>query len=108
MGELREIQSRVNGSAARRVNRVGIVAGHRVRAQRQPVSDEGQLVGEIESPHAMAGIIIWTVIHGTRISYIAVPNCPERHGTSIAAKFGRAAESKLEILRRLKGDFFPV
>src|SRR5258708_26815936 len=56
----------------------------------------------------MARIIIRTVVKRTRISHIAVPDRPERHGSAGPAKFRRTAESKLEILRRLEGDFFPV
>src|SRR6266403_1320947 len=106
--KLRQIQSPINGRAPRRINRVWIIAGHRVRVQRQPVPDKWQFVREIESTQAMARIIVWTVVKRTRISHIAVPDGPKRHGSSLPAKFRRTAESKLEILRGLEGDFFPV
>src|SRR5258708_33893555 len=56
----------------------------------------------------MARIIIRTVVKRTRISHIAVPDRPERHGSAGPPKLRRTAESKLQILRGLGGGFFPV
>src|SRR5258708_17504071 len=55
-----------------------------------------------------AGVMIGSGVKGARISYVAVPERPEGHGSPCSAKLRCTAESEFEILCRLERDFFSV